>query len=147
MTKQTIIEKPWGYEEIWCQTPYYVGKIISINKGCKLSLQYHKFKVESIRILKGIIKLHLKENGINKSVIMNPGDTYYIPNGLIHRFEAIEAAEVLEASTIELDDVIRIEDDYNRNIELPKIVENNKMLKDEMLIIGKTAIKIKNIKE
>lgn len=105
------IEKPWGYEIIWAQTDKYVGKILHINKSHRLSLQYHKEKDESIRILTGVLTLEV--NG--SFVVMQPGDNYHIIPNTIHRMSAeYEDVEVLEVSTPELEDVVRIEDDYKR---------------------------------
>ncbi len=112
------ITKPWGAEEIWAHTDKYVGKILYINPNSKLSLQYHNQKEETIRVLKGTLYLHRQAiDDPNKTVVvpMVEGDVYHIPVGTIHRFEAREeSVELVEVSTTQLDDVVRISDDYNR---------------------------------
>ena len=116
MIESQKIEKPWGHEEIWAKTDSYVGKILVINKGNRLSLQYHNKKEETIRILSGKMTFHFgnAENNV-KEILLNPGDTFHIKPGLIHRFEAKDDDVVLvEVSTTELDDVVRLKDDYNR---------------------------------
>lgn len=111
------VDKPWGHEEIWAHTEKYVGKILYINANSKLSLQYHNEKEETIRVLKGILYLHHQVKG-NKDVVvtrMVEGDVFHVPVGTIHRFEAREeAVELVEVSTSQLDDVVRLQDDYQR---------------------------------
>ena len=113
-----IVEKPWGYEEIWALTDQYAGKKIYIKKGHKLSKQYHKKKEETIFVLKGVLNLEIEyglEFGEEYTKIMNPGSAYHIKPGTIHRFCAERGdVELIEVSTPELDDVIRLEDDYDR---------------------------------
>lgn len=108
---EKIIEKPWGFEIIWAKTDRYVGKILHINKSHRLSRQYHEKKEETIRVLSGILTLEI--NGVISDVL--PGYTCHIVPGMIHRMSAkAEDVEVLEVSTPELEDVVRIEDDYMR---------------------------------
>lgn len=104
------INKPWGYELIWAKTNKYVGKILFINKGHKLSKQYHLKKDETILLKKG--KMTLEINDSLKEI--NVGDSFHIKPGVIHRMIAVEDCEVIEVSTPELKDVVRLEDDYNR---------------------------------
>lgn len=108
------IEKPWGREEIWALTDKYVGKYLIIKAGHKLSFQFHRKKIETIRLLEGLMELELAEGGQRKSINMNPGDVYHIDAGVGHRMSAIKNCVVLEVSTPELDDIVRIEDDYGR---------------------------------
>lgn len=108
------IEKPWGGEEVWIIHEDYVGKILYINAGHKLSNQYHKKKNESIRILSGQMMLHLEWQGEKYSLAMYPGDVYHIHQELIHRMEAVTDVKVLEVSTNHLDDIVRLSDDYGR---------------------------------
>lgn len=109
------IEKPWGHELIWARTDRYVGKIIVIRAGRRLSLQYHERKDESILVVRGRMRLHLEgDDGRIDVVELAPGDHRRIPVGRRHRFEAIEDLEVVEVSTPELEDVVRVEDDYGR---------------------------------
>jgi len=109
------VEKPWGSELIWAHTDRYVGKLISVDAGARLSLQYHNRKDESIYILSGTLNLHLEaENGALEVHEMHAGDSARIPTGRAHRFEAVTGARLIEVSTPELDDVVRLEDDYGR---------------------------------
>lgn len=110
------VEKPWGHELIWAETDRYVGKVIAIEPGHRLSLQKHLKKDESILVLRGTLRLHL-ENDAGEVVThdLAPGEHSRVPVGRIHRFEALdEPVEVVEVSTPELDDVVRLEDDYQR---------------------------------
>lgn len=110
-----IVQKPWGSEEIWAHTPDYVGKLIHIDSGKRLSLQYHDQKVETIRVIRGRLRLHFGESADTiDSRILEPGDTAHVPAGMVHRFEALVDTDLIEVSTAQLDDVIRVEDDYGR---------------------------------
>ena len=114
MNDELRIEKPWGYELIWARTDKYVGKILHIIEGTKLSLQYHKVKDETIYLQSGEMELVIEEDGRRFSLIMNPGDARHIPPGTIHRMIARTTCDVIEVSTTELDDVVRLEDDFGR---------------------------------
>ena len=108
-------EKPWGYELLYSCTPKYAGKIIFIKKGHRLSLQYHKKKDECMYIYQGKVKIEAEgADGSMKSHIAQPGYTIRIPPNTKHRLEAIEDTTLLEVSTPELEDVVRVEDDYGR---------------------------------
>jgi mannose-6-phosphate isomerase-like protein (cupin superfamily) len=108
------IEKPWGHEEIWALTDKYVGKILHILSGHKLSLQYHIKKEETFRILNGTMDLQIG-SGMNEQILrMNSGDIFHCPPGTIHRMIALTDVDILEVSTTELDDVVRLEDSYGR---------------------------------
>lgn len=110
-----IVQKPWGKEEIWAETPKYVGKYLYITAGHRLSRQYHERKEETIRVLSGKLALEVGtgENAIFTSLL--PGQTFHVTPLMVHRFGAIDEDVVLvEVSTPELDDVIRIADDYAR---------------------------------
>ncbi len=109
-------DKPWGYELLWSHTDHYAGKIIHIDPGCRLSLQYHDQKHESVLVLSGTLLLHLGQGDEARIVELEPGASHDIPAGDIHRFAAPEhtGVEIIEVSTPHLDDVIRLEDDYNR---------------------------------
>ena len=117
-----IIEKPWGHEEIWAWSDKYVGKLLHINKGHRLSLQYHQKKEETIRVWSGVLTLRHRppEDPMLgplpvEELTLNPGDSFHIKPGHLHRFEARDGDVLLiEVSTPEIDDVVRIEDDYNR---------------------------------
>jgi mannose-6-phosphate isomerase-like protein (cupin superfamily) len=113
---EKVINKPWGSEVIWAQTDKYVGKLLFIKAGERLSLQYHEHKSESLLVDRGRIKYYWYEEGDPGPCIkvMLPGDHVDVPAGQKHRIEAIDCACVIEVSTPELDDVVRLEDDYNR---------------------------------
>jgi len=108
------IDKPWGYELIWAETPYYVGKILFINKGCRLSKQFHLKKDETFLVQKGEIILETNQDDEVIEFNMRTGDVFHCPPYTLHRISAITEAEIVEVSTPELDDIVRIEDDYNR---------------------------------
>lgn len=117
MSKQKItrVEKPWGYELIWAKTKDYVGKILHINKGHQLSLQFHKIKEETIFISTGkMLFLIEDEQGKMQEVTMLPGDAHHVAVGRKHRMIALEDTDVFEVSTPHLDDVVRLEDGYGR---------------------------------
>jgi mannose-6-phosphate isomerase len=109
------IEKPWGYELIWARNGRYVGKILHVAKGHALSLQYHERKDETIHVLAGEVLLQSGEDGAPLSeTVLRPGDSFHIPPFLRHRMIAQADCDILEASTPELDDVVRLEDRYGR---------------------------------
>ena len=109
------VDKPWGHELIWAHTERYVGKVLVIETGKRLSLQRHEIKDESILVRDGRLRLYLEDDdGVVREHELGPGDARRIPTGRVHRFEAIERCELVEVSTPELDDVIRIEDDFGR---------------------------------
>jgi mannose-6-phosphate isomerase len=117
MAKQTIerVDKPWGYELIWARTKDYVGKILHINRGHKLSLQYHRIKEETIFLAAGtMILVFENEQGELQEVPMSAGDAHHVPVGRKHRMIALEDCDVVEVSTPQLDDVVRLEDGYGR---------------------------------
>jgi len=110
------VEKPWGYEEIWAETDKYLGKILTILPGQRLSLQYHEFKEETVYVLEGQLLVWLSEEETNK-LIFNKGSTYHVNPRQIHRFGAPKGSiltRLIEVSTPEIDDVIRLKDDYKR---------------------------------
>ena len=111
------VEKPWGYEIWWARTERYVGKILHVKKGESLSLQYHNVKEETIRIQSGRLLLEIgaaDEEGQLRRVDMGPGDVMHIAPRTVHRMTGLEDCDVLEVSTPELDDVVRLEDRYGR---------------------------------
>ena len=111
----TKVEKPWGYELIFAHTDRYVGKILHINPGEALSLQYHRIKDETLHLLDGEYVLEVEEHGEMVQRTMKPGDTYHIATGTKHRMTTAESScDILEVSTPELDDVVRLEDRYGR---------------------------------
>ncbi|HYK81734.1 MAG TPA: cupin domain-containing protein [Gemmatimonadales bacterium] len=108
------VEKPWGYELIWAHTDRYVGKILHIEPGHVLSLQYHRKKDESIYVLAGEIVLRIQQGDTLIERALGQGEAFHIPPRLIHQFEAVVASDLLEASTPELDDLVRLQDRYGR---------------------------------
>jgi quercetin dioxygenase-like cupin family protein len=110
----TRIAKPWGYELLWARTDRYVGKILHIEAGQLLSLQYHNKKDESIYVLKGEIILRIQQDSTMIERRVNEGEAFHIRPRLVHQFEAVTTADLLEASTPELDDVVRLQDKYGR---------------------------------
>ena len=109
------VDKPWGHELIWVQTDRYVGKILVIETGKRLSLQKHEVKDEAILVREGRLRLFLEDDaGEIRVEELGPGAHRHVPTGRIHRYEAIERCELVEVSTTELDDVIRLEDDFGR---------------------------------
>jgi mannose-6-phosphate isomerase len=114
-TDEQRVEKPWGHEVIWAHTDRYVGKILVIDAGRRLSLQRHEVKDESILVLSGRLALTIEgDDGEVRVDELGPGEHRRVRTGRIHRFEAIERCELIEVSTPELDDVIRLEDDFGR---------------------------------
>jgi mannose-6-phosphate isomerase-like protein (cupin superfamily) len=111
----TRVDKPWGWELWWTVTDNYVGKVIFINAGQRLSLQYHEEKDESVFVIDGEMTLHLEdESGELAPIRLGPGEFHRVPVGKRHRFEAITDTRLIEVSTPELDDVVRLEDDFGR---------------------------------
>ena len=109
------VDKPWGYELIWAETKSYVGKILHINRGERLSLQYHRQKEETLYLQSGRMDLeHFEEGQPRQLTRMNSGDVFHVPPGLRHRMVAVEDCDVFEVSTPFLDDVVRLEDRYGR---------------------------------
>lgn len=115
ISKIQKVEKPWGYELIFARTGDYVGKILHVNKGHKLSLQYHRTKEETIYLQSGKLCLVFEEkSGELKEIEMVPGQAHHIPPNKKHRMIAIEDCDIFEVSTPHLDDVVRLEDSYGR---------------------------------
>lgn len=108
------VSKPWGYELIFAKTGRYVGKILHINRGESLSLQYHEMKEETLFVVAGELRLTVESDGDRRELPLRAGQAFHIPPRMIHRMEAIEDTDVAEVSTPELDDVVRLEDRYGR---------------------------------
>jgi quercetin dioxygenase-like cupin family protein len=109
------VPKPWGHEIIWARTDRYVGKILHLRAGESLSLQYHRLKDETIRVLSGALTLAVGPSAAElDSRRLGPGEGWRLPPGTVHRLTALEDTDVLEVSTPELDDVVRLEDRYGR---------------------------------
>lgn len=108
------ISKPWGYELVWAHTDRYVGKILHINAGESLSIQYHEVKDETIHLLSGQLIYRVQLGDSLEDVRLRAGESFRLTAGTIHQMEAVTDCDVLEASTPELDDVVRIKDRYGR---------------------------------
>lgn len=116
--KVQIKPKPWGKEIWFAQTEKYAGKILRIKKGHRYSLQYHKEKLETQYVLSGRVKMtHGTSEDNLQETILEPGDKFDVTPGMIHRAEGLEDSEIFEVSTPELDDVVKLEDDYGRSGE------------------------------
>ena len=115
-TKNPIarVEKPWGYELHWAKTDRYVGKVLHVTAGHALSLQYHNKKDETMYLYSGSLLFETEQDGQRVSWTMRPGDSVHISPTTVHRITAVEDCDVLEVSTPELDDVVRLEDRYGR---------------------------------
>ena len=108
-------EKPWGFELLFARTPKYVGKVIFVKKGHRLSFQYHEKKDETMYIYEGKALLETEgSDGRRVSIQAEPGYCIRIPPLTKHRLEAIEDTTLFEVSTPELEDVVRLQDDYGR---------------------------------
>jgi mannose-6-phosphate isomerase len=110
------VEKPWGHELIWALTDEYCGKLLVVNAGHSLSLQFHREKDESWLVQSGRAKLELSSAGdpVLKEEIVAPGAAFRFEPGTVHRVTAIEDTTILEVSTPQIDDIVRLEDDYGR---------------------------------
>ncbi len=113
-----IVDKPWGYEDRWAITDRYLGKILHIEAGQRLSLQYHEKKDESVYVLDGTLIIEYRALGEEKLLykVLEKGQSYRIEPMTVHRFCApkLSHATLVEVSTGEIDDVVRLEDDYGR---------------------------------
>jgi quercetin dioxygenase-like cupin family protein len=109
------VEKPWGHELIWAITDRYVGKVLHVKAGEKLSLQYHRRKDETVMVWAGRLRFeHFQEGEAAQFKEMGPGDAFHVTPGTRHRMIALEDTDIFEVSTTELDDVVRLEDAYGR---------------------------------
>lgn len=109
------VDKPWGYELIWAETDLYVGKILHVHAGEALSVQMHEVKDETLHLLSGEIRLEVGESpdGL-EDVRLGPGESFRVRPRTVHRIVALTDADVLEASTPHLEDVVRFQDRYGR---------------------------------
>lgn len=112
------VPKPWGHEKIWARSDRYVGKIIHINAGHELSVQFHKKKDETIHLLSGEIVYRVQRDPSDQQrlddVRLQVGESFRIAPGTVHQMVAVTDCDVLEVSTPELDDVVRLSDKYGR---------------------------------
>lgn len=110
----TKVEKPWGYELRFIRTAHYAGKVLWIKAGAQLSLQYHEHKDEAFYVQFGEMELVLGQPPNQAVVKMQAGESHHITPRTVHRFRALEDTLLFEVSTPELEDVVRIDDDYGR---------------------------------
>jgi mannose-6-phosphate isomerase len=116
LDKTQIKLKPWGREIWFAHTEKYAGKILEVKKGCRYSLQYHEVKEETQFVVKGKVKFTFGQDKENlQEKILEEGDKIDVKPYTIHRLEALEDTVVFEVSSPELDDVVKIEDDYGRS--------------------------------
>jgi mannose-6-phosphate isomerase len=109
------VQKPWGHETIWAHTDRYVGKILHIRAGEALSVQYHERKDETVHLLSGELIYRVALEGEElRDVRLKAGESFRIVPHTVHQMEAVTDCDVLEASTPELDDVVRLSDRYGR---------------------------------
>jgi len=110
-----FVPKPWGHELIWAHTDRYVGKILHIMAGHSLSVQYHERKDETVYLFRGEMRYWVGEHAdALADQRLKEGDAFRITPGTVHYMEAVTDCDVLEASTPDLDDVVRIKDRYGR---------------------------------
>ena len=120
-----IVEKPWGREIWYADQAAYAGKVLEVKKGCRLSLQYHERKTETLYLLSGKVLLTLRAIAPSETPAASlvtptdqsvwlPGQALHVPARTIHRFEALEDSVLLEVSTPDLTDVVRLQDDFSR---------------------------------
>ena len=110
------VEKPWGHELVWAKTEDYAGKLLFVRAGQALSLQFHREKDESWYVLEGRVELQLGEAGqaVLTTEVVGSGAALRLRPGTVHRIRAVEDTTILEVSTPQLDDVVRLEDEYGR---------------------------------
>jgi len=108
------VDKPWGYEQRFVRTARYAGKVLFVKAGNQLSLQYHERKDEAFLVWSGTLDLVLGRGAEQTVERLGPGDAWHIDPGTIHRFRAVEDCLLFEVSTPELEDVVRLEDDFGR---------------------------------
>ena len=120
-----IVEKPWGREIWYADQAAYAGKVLEVKQGRRLSLQYHERKTETLYLLSGKVLLTLRAIAPDETPAVSlvtpadqcvwlPGQALHVPLRTIHRFEALEDSVLLEVSTPDLTDVVRLQDDYQR---------------------------------
>ncbi len=109
-----LVPKPWGREEIFAENERYAGKLLYLSAGHSLSLQYHERKDETLYVLEGELILLVGTEGHMNEKRLKPGEAYRIPPGTRHRMRADVPCVLVEVSSPELDDVVRLEDAYGR---------------------------------
>ena len=109
------VDKPWGYELRFAHTQRYAGKVLFIKAGSQLSLQYHQKKDETFLVQSGRLELVLGRDGEQRVVALRANDAWHVEPGTVHRFRAVTDCLLFEVSTPEIEDVVRLEDDYGRH--------------------------------
>jgi mannose-6-phosphate isomerase len=124
-SEQRRVEKPWGYEVWWAETPDYAGKLLFVDAGHRLSLQVHREKDESSYLLSGLLRLTYGPSAteLEEREVM-PGESWRTEPGVVHSIEAMADSVVLEVSTPHLDDVVRLADRYGRDASAPQARDN-----------------------
>jgi mannose-6-phosphate isomerase-like protein (cupin superfamily) len=110
------VDKPWGWELVWAETDQYVGKVLFVKAGESLSLQFHRVKDEAWYVQSGRAKIELGDAGaaiLNEEVVTAPAFFHFTP-GTVHRVTAVDDTTIIEVSTPQLDDIVRLEDTYGR---------------------------------
>lgn len=108
------VDKPWGHELRFVRTERYAGKVLFIKAGSQLSLQYHERKDEAFLVHDGRLELVLGQGAQQQVVALGPGEAWHVVPRTVHRFRAVTDCLLFEVSTPELEDVVRVEDDYGR---------------------------------
>ena len=108
------VPKPWGYELVFAENERYAGKILHLEPGQCLSLQYHERKDETLYVLSGEVYLLIEEDGQMRERLLTRGEAYRIRPGTRHRMRAEAPCDLVEVSSPELTDVVRLEDAYGR---------------------------------
>lgn len=108
------VPKPWGHELVFAENDRYAGKILHLDAGQSLSLQYHERKDETLYVLEGELRLSVEVEGVMQEIRLTPGEAFRIRPGVKHRLRADAAVDIVEVSSPELDDVVRLEDAYGR---------------------------------
>lgn len=115
-TMVDIKQKPWGREIWFAKTDTYAGKILELKKGHRYSLQYHEHKVETQYVYSGRVKFTVGPDADRlEEKILGPGEALHVPMGMLHRAEALEDSQIFEVSTADLNDVVKLDDDYGRS--------------------------------
>lgn len=109
-----VVPKPWGHEVIWAHTDRYVGKLLHVKAGHALSVQYHERKDETLHLLRGTMIYRVRDGEALVEVPLRAGESFRNEPGTVHQMEAVTDCDVLEASTPDLDDVVRLSDRYGR---------------------------------
>ncbi|MFH1404614.1 MAG: cupin [Patescibacteria group bacterium] len=131
--KPKIVEKPWGHEIWFAHSDKYAGKILFLKKGFSYSLQYHEVKEETQYVYRGKLRAWIgKDVGALQECIINQGESFNVLPGVIHKVEALEDTEIFEVSSPELDDIIRLKDEYGRTVGKGNTHDQDKQLHEKL---------------